>query len=225
MFPTHWHGIGLIAQVATLLYVFAFLTRDELKLRLLAATASLLLVVFNLLVAGGPRWMPLSHSALIGAINVVLLGFIVRERSTFGMRGEMREIYRVFPTLRPGQFRRLMRVGTIRTFETETRLCTEGERPERLYLVLGGEVLVRREGRSFAVGPGNFIGEISFLLDGPATATADATAGARCLVWRWADLAALTTRSPGIGNGLTALLNRDLARKLSISAPSVATTV
>jgi CRP-like cAMP-binding protein len=115
-----------------------------------------------------------------------------------------------------------MRISQTRPFDAEATLCTVGRRPEALYLVVAGEVRVVRDGRAFRVGAGNFIGEVSFLLGGPATATVLALPGARCVLWPRPELERLMSRSPSLSNALNALLNKDLARKLSSSLPTAA---
>ena len=212
--------LRLLANGALVLFMLAFLTRDELKLRGLVTLACFLLISFNSLYPGGPLWTPIIHNAVIGSINVVLLGFVVRERSTIGMRRQMLDIYGNFATFNPGQFRKLMRIGEIRRFGSEERLCTAGEAPDSLYLVLGGEVRLSRDGSEFRAGAGSFIGEVSLLLDGPATATVTALPGSRCVAWPRSELDRLMARSPATANALSALLNRDLARKLSTSLPA-----
>ena len=214
--------LKLLSNFALVLFMLGFLTRDELKLRSLITLACLLLVSFNLLYPGGPLWTPIIHNTVIGSINIVLLGLVVRERSTIGMRRQMLDIYGNFATFNPGQFRKLMHIGEVRRFSAEERLCTAGEVPEYLYLVLRGEVRLSRDGSDFRIGPGNFIGEVSLLLGGPATATVTALPGSRCAAWPRRDLDRLTARSPAIANALAALLNRDLARKLSTSQPAAA---
>ena len=79
--------------------------------------------------------------------------------------------------------------------------------------------------RRFPVSDGRFIGEIGYVLDGPATGTVSATAGTRYVAWNTNVLRLLGRKKPGIGIALTALLGEDLARKLSESVQQAPATV
>lgn len=215
--------LEMLAQGALVLFVLGFMTRDELRLRSLVTMGCVLLITFNGLNPAGPLWTPIIHNGVMGSINIVLLVTVIRERSTIGMGRQTLNTYRIFTTCSPGQFRKLIQLSTIQRYGTETRLCTAGEVPEVLVLVLGGEARLERDGGTYRIGAGNFVGEISFLLGGPATATVTAMPGSRCMVWQRDKLNRLLSRSPSLSNALGALLNRDLARKVSASAPIMAT--
>ena len=70
----------------------------------------------------------------------------------------------------------------------------------------------------FKVGSaGNFVGEVAFILEGPATATTTAPAGVQLVEWDAEKLRKLGRKAPALGNALNALLTRDLANKLTDS--------
>ncbi len=77
-------------------------------------------------------------------------------------------------------------------------LIEQGRKPEALYLLIEGSVQIERDGEVFArvEAPGAVFGEMSAVLDGPATATVRVAAPSRFRVA--ADPLALLAERPGI---------------------------
>jgi hypothetical protein len=73
--------------------------------------------------------------------------------------------------------------------------------------VLDGGIEVSKQGRSFSVAPGIFIGEIGFLLDETASATVRLAQGARYIEWSRGQLAGLLEKYPALKAALGARLN------------------
>ena len=133
------------------------------------------------------------------------------------MSAELLKLYQSFPTLHPGQFRRMMRNADWVTAPEDTILTQEGKRPDHLFLVSKGAVLLQRGRKSIEIGPGNFVGEISFLIDGPASATVTAPKGTEYVRWERSSLVAIMDKSPRLSNALSAMFNKDIAGKLAVS--------
>jgi CRP-like cAMP-binding protein len=67
---------------------------------------------------------------------------------------------------------------------------------------------------------GNFIGEVSFISGGAATATVRATEPTRYIAWKKKEIDALLKRNPSMRMAMQAMLSSDLSKKLSRRAPS-----
>lgn len=210
---------GVFVQLALVFYVLGLLARNELLLRGLLLSGTICYILYYYLISDAPLWDAIWTSSVIGLTNISMILVILRERSTVGMTPEMLRLYRSFPTLNPGQFRKIMKHADWVTAEADTQVCTHGVKPDYLYIVSSGEMILRREDRDVTIGAGNFIGEISFLLDGPATADVIAPKGVEYVRWRRDELMAQINKSTRLSNAVSALFNKDIAQKLSVSWP------
>lgn len=76
-------------------------------------------------------------------------------------------------------------------------LIREGEHGREFFVLLDGEVVVRRNGRKLSsVGRGDFIGEIALVSKRPRTATVTATSPVRALVIRDVEFKTLLRNKP-----------------------------
>jgi len=80
-----------------------------------------------------------------------------------------------------------------------TVLMAEGRIGQEFFVVLEGSIDVTRGGSPLAtLGPGDYLGEIALLDDGPRTATATAATDARLLVLAHREFHTLIDQYPGI---------------------------
>lgn len=208
---------GIFVHLALLFYVLGFLVRDELILRGMILTGTAFYILYYYFAADTPLWDAIFASVVIGTVNAAMIIVIIRERSTIGMSPEMLRLYQLFETLTPGQFRRIMRCAQWRVAGEDERLCEQGVAPEYLYFIAEGEMTLTKDARSVRTSNGAFVGEIAFLLKGVASASVDLDRGTEYVRWPHTDLRRMMRKSPALSNALTALFNRDLARKLSAS--------
>jgi CRP/FNR family transcriptional regulator, cyclic AMP receptor protein len=78
-------------------------------------------------------------------------------------------------------------------------LCQEGRPGDEFFVIVDGAVRVEREGRELAqLGPGQFLGEVALIDEGPRTATATTTTNGRLLVIGHREFHSLMDRYPSI---------------------------
>jgi len=210
---------GIFVQMALLFYVLGLLARNELLLRFLLLMGTSCYIAYYYFVADSPLWDAIWTSTVIGLTNFSMIILILREKSTIGMTPDMLKLYHAFPTLNPGQFRKIMKHADWVTAKTDTIVCTRGMQPEFLCLISSGKMIVHRSGKDVEIGAGNFIGEISFLINCPATADVVAPKGVEYVRWDRDKLSAQMKKSMRLSNAIAALFNKDIARKLSVSWP------
>lgn len=210
---------SLLIHFGAALYILAFLVRDELILRLLVLAGSAFYILYYFLFPAEPLWDAIITSLILVAANIFVLGQIILERTTLAMRPEEKELFDAFDTLSPGQFRQIASIAQWKTASGEEGdILTREAQPSRaLFYIAEGTISVDKGGRLFRLPEGNFVGEIAFVLGRETTATTVAPAGTRYVQWSSDDLRKLSAKKPNLGNAMTALLTRDLARKLSTS--------
>ena len=206
--------------LAFLLQLLGYAARDELRLRALMLTGGVIYILHFLFLSGGPLWSSVTTNALLVTINAVVTGIVVLERTMIGITGESADIFRRFPILRPGQFRKLIRAGAVQTATGDAPIIRQGDRVETLFFVLDGNAVVSKGGQSTDIGPDVFLGEVAYLTGVRASATVCLAPGTRFVAWPHDRLRQMIQRSPEMKMAVVALLNQDMAGKVASSLPT-----
>lgn len=202
----------LLANVAYVLMLVAFVTRDILKLRSLLVAAQLVVVIYAW--SNGVRLVS-TWNLLFAGINAYMVVQILRERRAVVLSPELRAVHqRHFAALSPPEFLRWWKQGRREALEDE-RLVRAGEHPEWLYFLLGGRVRVIHEGRADVELPaGYFVAEMSLLTGEPANADVDAVGAIDVMRWPTRDLRDLRERNPALWARIQSVIGHDLVEKI-----------
>ena len=214
---THFPQDGLV-HAGFLMVALAYLFRDLLHLRLMALAAYSFFIAYQFSYGGPVSWTILGWYGLFVAINVVQAAVLWHARRLEHLTPDERKLFEIaFPSMDVGEVRRLMRAGTWRTLPQGTRLTDQGRQADHVYAVLKGSLRIEVNGLPVAEGrAGQFIGEIGFLAQTPATATAIvASPEIVVLAWQRDQLEKLIRRSPGLRSTVHSAFGRDLARKMA----------
>ena len=125
--------------------------------------------------------------------------------------------FRALPELDEPALAALIEIAELEEAPPRRELVREGVVPERLYYVVEGEMLLEKGGRIRRVNAGIFIGEISFVLGEPASATVILDRGGRCISFDAEALRKLSRQNAAIAAGLDTAFKQDLARKVARS--------
>ncbi len=205
---------NILVDVAALLQAAGFLVRDQLILRLMVFSGTVLYGCYYYFAPATPLWQALGWSTVLGAANLSVIIRILIERTTFHMSAREKRLYQTFHPLSPGEFRRLLRICKWMEVTETTVLTRMDAENDRLFYVLDGSAALEKGETRFTLKPGCFIGEVSFLLKRPATATVSVGTGALVASWRHADLEEVERRYPAIRVGVREIVNVDLAAKI-----------
>jgi Popeye protein conserved region len=216
----------LAGHVAFALIAISYLVKDILWLRLLSVVASVAGIAYNYLVPATPLWLVIYWNILFLTINIVQIVIIVKERREVSFTDEEKELYEtLFKSFAPFEFMKLLRVGRWLVAEKNRVMAVEREQLNDVMLIYNGLVSVEVGGKTVAyLKDGSFIGEISFITGGLATATVKALEQTRYISWSKEDLRQLLNRNPSMRFAMQTVLSTDLTKKLTGLSPSVSTT-
>ncbi len=212
------HALSVILFLGLALKAFGFLVRDELVLRTLVMLGICCDILFYAL-QPVPLWQSLVANGALVAINAALILIIIFERTTFSLSPREKVLFDHFPTLLPGQFRRLLRHATWRHTDEELQIAEEGAALDKLYFLQGSHFEIEKRGQRFTAAGPSFAGELVFLGGGLSSASVWVPAGSDFVEFDSAALRRAMKRSAALSNGMVALFGADLARKVANSVP------
>jgi CRP-like cAMP-binding protein len=204
--------VGLVFKLA------GFAARDEMVLRVLVVCGFICDAAYYYFRADPIIPSVLSNVALL-SINVILIAAIALERTRWRMSAEDRETFALFPTLSPGQFRRLRKMITAEAATAGAVLTREGAPVADLMLVFAPRITITKGGDSFPITGPAFVGEIAFLTGNASSADVSLPEGGTVLRVDSTALRRRMARSPAFNNAMVALFGAELARKVANSVP------
>ena len=204
---TTWLFLG-----AGLFTVAGFAVRNMLALRALIIVASALSLTANVLTRQPLLW--LGNLALI-CLNTFQVVRLVLDSKPIALPEELKALYRQrFSAMTTREFHNWLRMGERRRILGE-RLCQHGALPDLLYLIIAGTVEVRYAGEAVAaMGPGEFVGEMSFLSGKAYSADVVAVGAVEVVTWSQIQIARLHTARPAFYIKVLAALGNDVIQKL-----------
>ncbi len=204
--------LAYLVHLGYILTLFAFLTRDVLILRSLFVSAQIIVGSYALTIG---VWTIAVWNSIFLCINVAWIIKILRDRRAVELPEEIRPLYeRHFSVLTRQEFLRWWRLGREESIRNG-RLMSEHQTPASLYFLKKGTVRVHRGALAVTELPsGFFIGEMSLITGGPATADVDAAGEIEVVRWPTADLNGLRADDPGLWTKIQSAIGHDLVEKI-----------
>ena len=207
--------VTLFGHFTYFLLILSVLMRRMVTLRLLAVASGLSKIVYRAFFLFDPvsvLWETIF--VIVNIVQLLLIWYYERHH-------RFEEQHRHFADNMPkgvdrAAIKRLLDLAAVEKFEPDTVLTAEGEKVRRLVYLAEGIVKIEHAGRLVAIcGPGDYIGELSFLSGKPATATATVVKPTQALVFDQARLAAAVAGNAQLKRTLESALNLNLAGKLT----------
>ena len=128
------------------------------------------------------------------------------------MNPKDKELYETqFKDLSPVEYLKISKVAEWKTYSCGEKIITQDTPVTDLVLIYNGTVDVAVDNKAVAqLKEGQFVGEMSFLTEKPATATCIAKHDTECLVWKQPEFKELLKRNPSLYYTIQSLLSNQL---------------
>ena len=206
-------NIALIAgHLAFGLIAFSFLVKDILWLRVVSILASLFSVLYNYIIPVEPMWLAINWNIVFVVVNLYHIAVIIYEKRPIKMAPKDKELYEtLFKDLSPVEYLKISKVARWETYKSGEKIIRQGTPVLDLVLIYNGTVDVAVDGAAVAqLKDGQFVGEMSFLTEKPATATCIVKHDTECLVWKQPEFKDLLKRNPSLYYTIQGLLSNQL---------------
>ena len=202
------------------LIAFSFLVKDILYLRILSILASLFSVLYNFYIPSEPMWLPIGWNVVFVVVNLYHIAVIIYEKRPVKMSIKEKELYEtMFRGLSPVEFLKITKIAQWKKFKSPLPIITQGKSVNDLILIYNGMVdILVNDNKVAELKDGQFVGEMSFLTEKPATATCKVTHDTECLVWPQKDFKDLLKRNPSLYFTIQSLLSEQVSNNLVSSS-------
>ena len=202
------------------LIAISYSMRDIKWLRVITVVACFVdLVVYYFIRLGQPLWVQLGMNVLFIAINLYQLYVLWQDQQAEVFHGEQSWLYKhIFPLLSPGEYKRLLKLGSWQTLVPQQHVIHKDSAVEQLGFVVTGR-LDALWGTTVlnSVPAGGLVGEISYLTGKPASAAVVAGLETRLFSLTHSALDQLKVERPELHNKVLYILSRNVIEKLAKS--------
>lgn len=223
------HGLSnpviLFGHFTYFLLIASMLMRRMVTLRILAVASGLAKIVYRAVLIVDP--VSVLWETIFVIVNIVQLGLIWYYEHHHRFDEEHQHFADNMPdTVDRSAIKRLLDLADLQRYQPGEVLTNEGQKVTQLIYIADGIVKIQHGDRLVAIcGPGDYVGELSFLSGNPANATATVVKPTRGLVFDQEKLTAAIAGDAQLRRTLDSALNKNLAGKLSRannSAPATA---
>ena len=210
----------LAGHLAFGLIAFSFLVKDILYLRILSILASLFSVLYNFYIPVEPMWLAINWNIIFVLVNIYHIAVIIYEKRPVKMSSKEKELYEtMFRGLSPVEFLKITKIAQWKQFKSPLPIIQQGKPVNDLILIYNGMVdILVNDNKVAELKDGQFVGEMSFLTEKPATATCKVAHTTECLVWPQKDFKDLLKRNPSLYFTIQSLLSEQVSNNLVSSS-------
>ena len=204
----------LVGHLSYILLIVSMLMRTMTKLRLFAVAAGLVSAFYGYFWLNDP--VTVFWEVVFVLTNVMQLSILAFEnkRASFN-EAEQKFVDAAVPNVERAQAKRLLKAGLWCEAAAGDVLTREGEIASHLFFIASGTVRIEKKHRIVGVcGHHDFVGEISFMNDQPATANAIVANSIHYLKFERETLRKIVNKDKDIRHALETSFNRNLVEKL-----------
>ncbi len=203
-------------HLGNVLYLCAYSVRDILWLRILMVVAMFSLLPYYYCCSTTPLYEAIIWQSIFITVNLIQIALLILERRPVFLGEEEMRLYRtVFSSLAPREFVKLVGIAEWKHAKEGDILLRQDEKVSQLALISTGRAGVELDGRHIAeVGPSQFVGEMGFLTEEPASANVVARLPMDYLCWPVPTLREFLRDNPQIHVKVQGILGTDLVEKL-----------
>ena len=218
LFDTLMTGLAdpatLFGHFTYLLLIVSMLMRKMVWLRTLAVASGLAKIVYRAVFVLDP--VSVVWETIFVLVNLgQLLAIWYFERYNRFTEDESQFAASLPFTVERRAIKRALKLASLRVIPVGERLTAEGHKVDELFYIAAGVATIEKAGRIIAAcGPGDYLGEMSFLSGETASATAVCARPMRALVFNQLKLKAAMKADPMIRRVMEAGLNQNLVGKL-----------
>ncbi len=212
------HGLSdpaiLFGHFTYLLLIVSMLMRKMVWLRSIAVASGIAKIIYRAFMVVDP--VSVLWETIFVLVNVGQLAVIWYYENHHAFTEDERYFMSTIPReVERRSIRKLLNLSSVRQVETGDTLITEGTPMTELMFIASGVATVEHEGTVVAAcGPGDYLGEMSFLTGKPASATARASKPVRLIVFDQLKLKNALDGDPGVRRAMESSLNLNLVGKL-----------
>lgn len=204
-----------LINIANILYLFSYLVRDILWLRVLTVIAASFLVPYFYF-RPDPLMVAIYWNMLFTSLNIFWIVRLLLERRAVHLTGNDLRLYQlVFRCLTPREMLQLLKLGRWEKADSQECFISQGDTLDRLMVICAGKACVVKDGRAVEeLQAGHFVGGIPFITERTAPADIFALEETHYMSWPKEALKDFLKSKPELHAALQLTLGFDLTNRL-----------
>lgn len=201
---------------ANVIYIFSYIVRDILWLRLLIVAAICFVIPFYYF-QPVPLMAPVYWNLVFVGINLVQIAILLVERRPVKLSDIEQRLYdQVFRRLTRREMFKLFKLAQWNNASAGETLVEQDVHLDSLMVINKGVAAVHVQGDEVAkLDEGHFVGEMSYITGSKTSATVIASSDLEYVIWPTSTLEPFLRKHPDLRIALNAIIGVDLAGKLS----------
>ena len=207
----------LLVHLANVSYLIGSSFKRIILLRVFLVIGSIFEILYFLVISPKDLWAGIMWAVLIMLVNLVMIALFLYGKGSFRLTHDENYLFNtVFSHMDKMNFKKMLAAGNWLTMESGDILIFENQTTDSLMLISQGKVgIFVNDVQVAVVHSGSFVGEMSFLSGGVATATAKALTKVKLFIWKKTTLIKLLSRDETLDADMRKIFASDLVSKLT----------